>query len=56
MMKERSSMLFLQYGELDVVDGSFVLIDKNGIRIHIPIGSIACLLLEPGIRITHAAV
>ena len=56
MMKERSSMLFLQYGELDVIDGAFVLVDKTGVRTHIPVGSIACLLLEPGTRITHAAV
>jgi len=56
MLKERSSMLFLQYGELDVIDGSFVLVDKTGVRTHIPVGSIACLLLEPGTRVTHAAV
>jgi CRISP-associated protein Cas1 len=56
MLKERSSMLFLQYGELDVIDGSFVLVDKTGVRTHIPVGSIACILLEPGIRVTHAAV
>lgn len=56
MLKERVSMLFLEYGELDVVDGAFVLIDKNGIRTHIPVGSIACLLLQPGTRVSHAAV
>jgi CRISP-associated protein Cas1 len=41
MLKERVSMLFLEYGELDVVDGAFVLIDKTGIRTHIPVGCIA---------------
>lgn len=56
MLKERTSMLWLQYGNIDVIDGAFVLIDKEGIRTHIPIGGIACLLLEPGIRISHAAV
>ncbi|MBW8003226.1 MAG: type I-E CRISPR-associated endonuclease Cas1 [Planctomycetes bacterium] len=56
MMKERVSMLFLRYGELDVIDGAFVLVDKNGVRTHIPVGSIACLLLETGTRITHEAV
>ncbi len=49
-------MVFLQYGRLDVKDGSFVLIDKNGIRTHIPVGAIACIMLEPGTRISHAAV
>ena len=56
MLKERSSMLFLQYGELDVIDGAFVLVDKTGVRTHIPVGGIACLMLEPGTRISHAAV
>lgn len=56
MMKERVSMLFLQYGELDVIDGSFVLVDVKGVRTQIPVGTIACLLLEPGTRVSHAAV
>jgi CRISPR-associated protein Cas1 len=56
MLKERVSLMFLQYGELDVIDGCFVLIDKSGIRTQIPVGGIACLMLEPGTRVTHAAV
>ena len=56
MLKERTSMLWLQYGNIDVVDGALVLIDKEGIRTHIPIGGNACLFLEPGTRISHAAV
>lgn len=55
-MKERISMLFLEYGQLDVLDGAFVLVDKTGVRTHIPVGSVACLMLEPGIRVSHAAV
>jgi len=49
-------MVFLQYGEVDVLDGAFVLVDKNGVRTHIPVGSLACILLETGTRITHEAV
>lgn len=56
MLKERVSMVFLEYGEIDVVDGAFVLIDKTGIRTHIPVGGVACLLLQPGTRVSHAAV
>lgn len=56
MLKERVSMLFLEYGELDVLDGAFVLLDKNGVRTQIPVGTVACLLLQPGTRISHAAV
>jgi CRISPR-associated protein Cas1 len=55
-IKERHSMLFIEKGNLDVVDGAFVVIDKSGIRTHIPIGMVTCLMLEPGIRISHAAV
>ncbi len=55
-MKERLSILFVQYGRLDVIDGAFVLVDKNGVRTHIPVGSVACLMLEPGTRVSHAAV
>lgn len=49
-------MLFLQYGKLDVQDGAFVLVDEKGVRVHIPVGGVACLFLEPGTTITHAAV
>lgn len=54
-VKERLSVLFVERGQLDVLDGAFVLIDKNGVRTHIPIGGLACLMLEPGIRVSHAA-
>lgn len=54
-IKERISMMFLEKGELDVLDGAFVLVDKSGVRTHIPVGSIACLMLEPGTRVSHAA-
>jgi CRISP-associated protein Cas1 len=55
-MKERVSMIFLQKGQIDVKDGAFVIIDKEGVRTHIPVGSIACIMLEPGTRISHHAV
>lgn len=55
-LKDRSAIVFLQYGQLDVVDGAFVLIDQNGIRVQIPVGGLACLMLEPGTRVSHAAV
>jgi CRISPR-associated protein Cas1 len=55
-IKDRVSVLFLERGQLDVLDGAFVLVDKNGVRTHIPVGGVACLMLEPGIRVSHAAV
>ncbi|BBA36467.1 CRISPR-associated Cas1 family protein [Methylocaldum marinum] len=54
-MKERVSLIFIEYGEIDVLDGSFVVIDKTGVRTHIPVGSIACIMLEPGTRVSHRA-
>lgn len=49
-------MIFIQYGQIDVLDGAFVVVDQNGIRTHIPVGSVAAMLLEPGTRVSHAAV
>lgn len=54
-MKERISLIFIEYGEIDVLDGAFVVIDKNGVRTHIPVGSVACIMLEPGTRVSHRA-
>ncbi len=56
MLKERSSMVFLQYGQVDVEHGAFVLVDKTGVRKQIPVGSLACIMLETGTTITHEAV
>ena len=55
-MKDRLSILFIEKGNLDVLDGAFVVVDKNGVRTHIPVGGVACLMLEPGTRVSHAAV
>jgi len=55
-MKDRVSVIFIEKGNLDVLDGAFVVVDKTGIRTHIPVGSVACLMLEPGSRVSHAAV
>jgi CRISPR-associated protein Cas1 len=55
-LKDRSSILFLERGQLDVIDGAFVVVDVRGVRTVIPVGGIACLMLEPGTRVSHAAV
>jgi len=55
-LRERASILFVEKGRLDVLDGAFVMVDETGIRTHIPIGGLVCLMLEPGTRISHAAV
>jgi CRISPR-associated protein Cas1 len=55
-IRERASILFLEKGRLDVLDGAFVLVDEAGVRVHIPVGGVVCLMLEPGTRVSHAAV
>jgi CRISPR-associated protein Cas1 len=55
-IKDRISVVYVEKGNLDVLDGSFVVVDKTGVRTHIPVGGVACLMLEPGTRVSHAAV
>ena len=56
-IKDRNSMIFVGMGRIDVRDGAFVVIDEvNGERMHIPVGSVVCIMLEPGTRVSHAAV
>lgn len=55
-IKDRISVLYVEKGNLDVLDGAFVVVDKNGVRTHLPVGGVACLMLEPGTRVSHAAV
>jgi CRISPR-associated protein Cas1 len=55
-MKDRVSMVFVEHGQVDVLDGAFVVVDKSGVRTHIPVGSVACIMLEPGTRVSHSAV
>jgi len=56
-IKERASMVFVGRSQIDVRDGAFVVVDEaNGERMHIPVGSTVCILLEPGTRVSHAAV
>jgi CRISPR-associated protein Cas1 len=59
-IKDRVSMIFVYYGRIDVRDGAFVVINEidgqDQERKHIPVGSVACIMLEPGTRISHTAV
>ncbi|MFT3691459.1 type I-E CRISPR-associated endonuclease Cas1e [Paenirhodobacter sp.] len=55
-LKDRASMVFVEHARLDVQDGACVAVNADGTRIQIPIGGIACIMLEPGARISHAAV
>ena len=54
-IKDRLSILYIEKGQLDVLDGAFVVVDKTGVRTHIPVGGVVCLMLEPGTRVSHSA-
>ena len=54
-IKDRISAIWVEYGRLDVIDGSFVMVDDSGVRTVIPVGAITCIFLEPGTRVSHAA-
>jgi CRISPR-associated protein Cas1 len=55
-LKERASIIFVEKGQLDVIDGAFVLLDTKAVRTVIPVGGLAAIMLEPGTRASHSAV
>lgn len=55
-MKDRASLVFVEHARLDVIDGAFVAVNADGTRTQIPVGGLAGIMLEPGARISHAAV
>lgn len=55
-LKDRASLVFVERAQLDVQDGAFVAVNADGTRAHLPVGGLAGLMLEPGARISHAAV
>jgi len=54
--KDRASLVFVERAQLDVLDGAFVAVNADGTRTQIPVGGLAGIMLEPGARISHAAV
>lgn len=55
-LKDRSSLVFVERAQLDVLDGAFVAVNADGTRTQIPVGGLAGIMLEPGARISHAAI
>jgi len=55
-IKDRVTVVWVEKGRLDMLDGAFVVVDKTGVRTHIPVGNVACLMLQPGTRVSHRAV
>jgi len=55
-IKDRVSVMFAEKCQIDVVNGAFVMINSEGVHTQVPLGTIACLMIEPGVRISHRAV
>ena len=56
-IKSRCAMMFVAMGRIDVKDGAFCVVDEvKGERLLIPVGAVACIMLEPGTRVSHAAI
>lgn len=55
-LRDRASLVFVERARLDVLDGAFVAVNADGTRTQIPVGGLAGIMLEPGARISHAAV
>ncbi len=55
-LKDRAQLVFVERAQLDVLDGAFVAVNADGTRTAIPVGGLAGIMLEPGARISHAAV
>lgn len=55
-LKDRASLVFVERAQLDVQDGAFVSVNADGTRTQIPVGGLAGIMLEPGARISHAAI
>ncbi|UWQ62802.1 type I-E CRISPR-associated endonuclease Cas1e [Leisingera caerulea] len=55
-LKDRAQLVFVERAQLDVRDGAFCTVNADGTVTQIPVGGLAGLMLEPGARISHAAV
>lgn len=54
-LKHREPFLVVERATIQVDDGGLVAISEAG-RTQIPVGGVACLMLQPGVTITHDAV
>lgn len=56
LAKDRWTPLYLEHGRVEVDDSSIKWIGADGLVCHLPVASMSCLLIGPGVSITHAAV
>lgn len=53
---ERWTPLWIEHAKIEVEDSSICVIQPDNTSISIPAAQISCILLEPGVSITHAAI
>lgn len=54
--KDRWTPIYLEHGRIEVDDSSVKWIGADGLVCHLPAAALSCLLLGPGVTITHAAI
>ena len=55
-IKSRIALMSVEYGTVEQDGSALAVVDRSGVRIQLPVGATAVLMLEPGTNITHAAV
>lgn len=54
--KDRWTPIYFEHGRIEVDDSSIKWIGADGLVCHLPVAALSCLLLGPGVSVTHAAV
>lgn len=54
--KDRWTPMYFEHGRMEVDDSSIKWIGADGLVCHLPVATLSCLLLGPGVTVTHAAV
>lgn len=54
--KDRWTPIYLEHGRLEVDDSSIKWIAADGLVCHLPVATLSCVLLGPGVSVTHAAI
>lgn len=56
MARDRWTPIYFEHGRIEVDDSSIMWIGADGLVCHLPVASLSCLLLGPGVSVTHAAI
>ncbi len=56
LARDRWTPIYFEHGRIEVDDSSIKWIGADGLVCHLPVATLSCLLLGPGVSVTHAAV